>query len=77
LGDDSFGQEFHGVFKSNKINTDYVLITDGVPSGLALITVAENGERLLVDICHMSCGPKIIMALLRDRFWDLYCFFYI
>jgi sugar/nucleoside kinase (ribokinase family) len=52
LGDDSFGQEFHGVLKSNKINTDYVLITDGVPSGLAFITVAENGEMSLVDICN-------------------------
>jgi sugar/nucleoside kinase (ribokinase family) len=38
------------VLKNNKINTDYVLITDGVASGLALITVAENGERSLIDM---------------------------
>jgi sugar/nucleoside kinase (ribokinase family) len=45
LGDDSFGQDFLGVLKSYKINTDYVHITDGVPTGLAHITVAESGEK--------------------------------
>jgi sugar/nucleoside kinase (ribokinase family) len=45
LGDDSFGQDFLGVLKSNQINTDYVNITNGVSSGMAQITVADNGER--------------------------------
>jgi sugar/nucleoside kinase (ribokinase family) len=45
LGNDSFGQDFLGIFKNNKINTDHVHITNGVSSGMAQITVAENGER--------------------------------
>jgi ribokinase len=47
LGNDSFGQDFLCVLKNNKINTDHVHITNGVSSGLAQITVAENGERQL------------------------------
>lgn len=50
LGNDSFGQEFHRALKDNKINTDYVLMTDGVSSGLALITVAQNGENAIVIV---------------------------
>jgi sugar/nucleoside kinase (ribokinase family) len=50
LGNDSFGQEFLDSLKNNKINTDHVHITKDVSSGMAQITVAENGERLLVYV---------------------------
>jgi len=50
LGNDSFGQDFLGSLKNNKINTDHVHLTKDVSSGLAQITVAENGERQLVYV---------------------------
>jgi hypothetical protein len=50
LGDDSFGQDFLGSLKNNRINTDHVHITKDVSSGMAQITVAENGERQLVYV---------------------------
>jgi len=50
LGDDSFGQDFLGSLKNNKINTDHVHITKDVSSGMAQITVAENGKRQLVYV---------------------------
>lgn len=50
LGDDSFGQDFLGSLKNNKINTDHVHITKDVSSGMAQITVAENGENAIVIV---------------------------
>lgn len=50
LGDDSFGQDFLGSLKKNKINTDHVHITKDVSSGMAQITVAENGENAIVIV---------------------------
>ena len=50
LGDDSFGQDYLGTLKNNRINTDHVHITKDVSSGMAQITVAENGERQLVYV---------------------------
>jgi len=50
LGDDSFGQDFLGSLKNNKINTDHVHITKDVSSGMAQITVAENGKRHLIYV---------------------------
>jgi len=50
LGNDSFGQDFLVSLKNDKINTDHVHITKDVSSGLAQITVAENGERQLVCV---------------------------
>jgi Sugar kinases, ribokinase family len=45
VGNDSFGQDFLGSLKNNEVNTDHVHITKDVSSGLAQITVAENGKR--------------------------------
>jgi len=50
LGNDSFGQDFLVSLKNNRINTDHVHLTKDVSSGLAQITVAENGERQLVYV---------------------------
>ncbi|XP_021916225.1 ribokinase-like isoform X2 [Zootermopsis nevadensis] len=50
LGDDSFGQDFLEALKSNKINTDFVHITNGISSGMAQITVSDNGENTIVIV---------------------------
>ncbi|XP_023722851.1 ribokinase isoform X2 [Cryptotermes secundus] len=67
LGNDSFGQEFHRALKDNKINTDYVLMTDGVSSGLALITVAQNGIAI-VNAAPAVTNPDPLVFRLSDIF---------
>ena len=44
VGDDIFGKEAVGGFKRDNIDTDFIKISTGIPSGVALIFVDEKGE---------------------------------
>ena len=44
MGDDSFGQEFINAFRGYNVNTDLVKVTKNVSTGMAQITVSENGN---------------------------------
>jgi len=44
LGSDLFGRETKRHFQSEKINTEFVILDDALPSGVALINVDEHGE---------------------------------
>jgi ribokinase len=44
LGDDEFGQRMLRDFQQNRINTDYVTQTRGIPTGTAIILVDQQGE---------------------------------
>ena len=44
IGDDSFGQKAIAELSKEGIDTSYVRITNSVPSGIAIINVAETGE---------------------------------
>ncbi len=48
LGDDLFAPRCAENFKTAGINTDYVFTTPGVPSGVALITVDDQGNNAIV-----------------------------
>jgi ribokinase len=48
LGDDVFGQESLNNFREVGINTQYVVQTKEAPSGMALITVAQEGNNVIV-----------------------------
>ena len=48
VGNDVFGQQAKDGFANENINTDYVFIDESKPSGVALITVDENGENCIV-----------------------------
>lgn len=48
VGNDIFGKQSIDEFKKEKINTEYVFIDDGTPSGIALIMVNEEGENCIV-----------------------------
>lgn len=50
VGDDSFGRDHIANFKSEKINYHYTLVTEGVPTGVANITVDEEGRNAIVTI---------------------------
>ncbi|CAL1519521.1 ribokinase [Chitinophaga sp. MM2321] len=48
LGEDVFGQKQLQAFKDDGINTDHILIDKDQPSGIALITVDDQGENCIV-----------------------------
>lgn len=48
VGNDIFGKQSIDGFKTEKINTDFVFIDKGTPSGTALIMVNEEGENCIV-----------------------------
>ncbi len=48
LGDDVFGQQSLNNFREVGVNTQYVVQTKEAPSGVALITVAEEGNNVIV-----------------------------
>lgn len=48
LGTDMFGNEAFTLFSQEGINTDFIVRDEVNPSGVALITVDENGENCIV-----------------------------
>jgi ribokinase len=47
-GDDVFGRQARQLFEIENINTDYMVMDPGHPSGVALITVDAKGENCIV-----------------------------
>lgn len=47
-GEDVFGKQAQQIFESENINTDYLVMDTGHPSGVALITVDAQGENCIV-----------------------------
>lgn len=49
VGDDVFGAKLKQNLKSFGVNCDYVRTAEGVSSGIAVIIVAENDNRIILD----------------------------
>lgn len=47
VGDDAYGEEALKGYRQDDINTAYVKICKGIPSGVAMITIAESGENAI------------------------------
>ena len=47
VGDDNYGDEARAAYKADGINTGNVKVCRGVPSGIAMISVAETGENAI------------------------------
>ena len=62
VGDDIFGQEAVEGFKSEGINTDYIVVDPDNPSGVATITVDEQGENCIAVAsgANSALGPADI-----------------
>ena len=62
VGDDIFGQEAVEGFKSEGINTDYIAVDPDHPSGVATITVDEQGENCIAVAsgANSALGPADI-----------------
>ncbi|MFT4567142.1 MAG: ribokinase [Saprospiraceae bacterium] len=48
IGNDIFGAQSRELFKMENINSDFLMKDDDNPSGVALITVDEKGENIIV-----------------------------
>ena len=48
VGDDDAGRELLGSLEADAVDTSQVRVVAGVPSGIALITVSEDGENQIV-----------------------------
>lgn len=48
VGDDSFGKDLSEALKANNVNTDNLIVKNNVSTGIAVITVAENGANHIV-----------------------------
>lgn len=47
VGEDAYGQDAIKNYKLDNINTENIKVCKGVPSGIAMITIAENGENAI------------------------------
>lgn len=47
LGDDSYGQTLIPYFLENRIGAEYLFVEKDVPTGVAIILVADNGENCI------------------------------
>src|SRR5947209_7947242 len=48
VGDDDFGARLLNGLRQHNVNTDHVTVTEGVPSGVAMIQVNKAGENSIV-----------------------------
>ena len=61
LGNDSFGKDYIKSLASNGVNMENVKLTDNVPSGMAQITVANNGKTYIKDFYNsILIRPKML-----------------
>ena len=58
VGDDAFGDRLIENLKNNGVNTDHVRKVSGVASGIAIITVAENDNTIVVVSGANNCVTK-------------------
>lgn len=50
MGDDQWGQKYKDHFKATGVNVDHVYITKNSTTGIAQISVADNGENQIVIV---------------------------
>ncbi|XP_066586203.1 ribokinase-like isoform X2 [Prorops nasuta] len=62
LGADSFGFEYLKILKEEKINVSYIQLQNNKHSGVAHITVAENGENSICIVLGANelLSPKVV-----------------
>lgn len=58
LGNDDFGAKSLRLLTEEGIDTSYVRLTDGVPTGVALIPVDDNGENSII----VSSGANALLS---------------
>lgn len=66
VGDDSAGKDLLENLKSVGVKTEHIRIADNVPTGLALITVGENDNTIIVVAGANNCVDIDYVNQIRD-----------
>lgn len=67
VGNDENGRMLIDGMKANGVNTDNIKIVDGVPTGIAIITVAENDNTIVVVAGANGCSDKSYIDSIKDE----------
>src|SRR5690606_459980 len=64
VGDDAFGQQCLAAYQKERIDTQYVTVTPDIPTGIALIAVAADGENTIIVAsgANMALTPDDVRA---------------
>jgi len=64
VGDDAFGQQCLAAYQKERIDTQYVTVTPDIPTGIALIAVAVDGENTIIVAsgANMALTPDDVAA---------------
>ena len=67
VGDDENGRILVENLKSNNVNTDHIKTVEGVPTGMALITLGESDNTIVVVAGTNSCVDKDYIDSIKDE----------
>jgi ribokinase len=68
VGDDDFGRQLLAALREEKVDTGGVRVTDGAPTGLAMISVDQAGENIITVApgANHETGPAEVRAALAQ-----------
>lgn len=66
VGNDSAGKELVQNLKDMRVKTDNIRAVDGVPTGIALITVGENDNTIIVVAGANDCVDKAYVDSIKE-----------
>lgn len=67
VGNDSAGKELVQNLKDMRVKTDNIRAVDGVPTGIALITVGENDNTIIVVAGANDCVDKAYVDSIKEE----------
>jgi ribokinase len=68
LGNDVFGKQFSQLFREEGIDTNFIISDDDLPSGVALITVDQEGENSIVVASGANANLQVedVLSALQE-----------
>ncbi|MBP3805727.1 MAG: ribokinase [Oribacterium sp.] len=67
VGNDDNGRQLIENLKSNGVNTDNIKTIEGVPTGIALITLGDNDNTIVVVAGANACADKAYVDSIREE----------
>ena len=67
VGNDENGRRLIENLKNNEVNTDHIKTVDGVPTGIAIITLGESDNTIVVVAGANSCTDKAYIDSIKDE----------
>lgn len=67
VGTDENGQKMIDNLEANGVNTENIKKVDGVPTGIAIITVGENDNTIIVVAGANACADKAYVDSVKDK----------